>query len=148
NVGASANSSRDEETVWDTTRGIEAILRVIESKAPEATIILMAIFSRNDQMALLATIDKINRNLSQLADGKRIRYLNINEKLADDSGRLHEGMMNDQLHPTLKAYQIWADALKPIFTELLGPPATEDHAPPPTGDPKVAAGLPHPKKGS
>jgi hypothetical protein len=44
-------------------------------------------------------------------------------------------MMNDQLHPTLKTYQIWADALKPVFTELLGPPAKEDHAPPATGDP-------------
>ena len=47
-------------------------------------------------------------------------------------------MMNaDQLHPTLRAYQVWADALKPIFTELLGPPAKVDHAPPPTGDPSA-----------
>jgi hypothetical protein len=45
-------------------------------------------------------------------------------------------MMNDLLHPTVKAYQIWADALRPIFTELLGPPAAEDRVPPPTGDPK------------
>ena len=148
NVGMSAKSSRDEDTVADTTRGIEAILRVMRSKAPEATIILMGIFPRNDEMALVATIDKINSNLSQLADGKRIRYLNINEKLADGNGRLHEGMMNDQLHPTLKAYQIWADALKPIFTELLGPPATEDHAPPPTGDPKSGSRAAAPQKGS
>jgi len=46
--------------------------------------------------------------------------------------------MGDQLHPTLKGYQVWADALKPIFTELLGPPAKEDQAPPPTGDPSAA----------
>jgi hypothetical protein len=57
-------------------------------------------------------------------------------------------MMNDQLHPTLKAYQIWADALKPIFTELLGPPATEDHAPPPTGDPKSGSRAAAPQKKS
>jgi hypothetical protein len=50
-------------------------------------------------------------------------------------------MMNarDKLHPTLQGYQVWADALKPIFRELLGPPAKEDHAPPPTGDPSAAA---------
>ena len=53
-------------------------------------------------------------------------------------GKLFDGMMNpDKLHPTAKAYQIWADALKPIFRELLGPPGGEDHAPPPTGDPSV-----------
>jgi lysophospholipase L1-like esterase len=97
----------------------------------------MGIFPRNDNTALIPTIEKINSNLSKLADGKTIRYLNINEKLADSDGRLYQGMMNDQLHPTLKAYQIWADALKPVFTELLGPPAKEDHAPPATGDPSV-----------
>ena len=52
---------------------------------------------------------------------------------------LFDGMMNerDKLHPTLKGYQVWADALKPILTELLGPPAATDHAPPPTGDPSA-----------
>ena len=48
-------------------------------------------------------------------------------------------MMRDGLHPTLMGYQVWADALKPMFTELLGPPAKEDQAPPPTGDPSAAA---------
>ena len=56
-------------------------------------------------------------------------------------GKLFQGMMNDRdkLHPALPGYQVWADALKPIFTELLGPPAREDHAPPATGDPSAAA---------
>ncbi len=86
----------------------------------------------------MPAIDRINANLAKMADGRKIRYLNINDKLADGSGRLHEGMMaNDKLHPTLNGYQVWADALKPVFTELLGPPAKEDHAPPPTGDPSA-----------
>jgi hypothetical protein len=29
-------------------------------------------------------------------------------------------MSKDSLHPTVKGYQVWADGLKPIFTELLG----------------------------
>jgi len=66
--------------------------------------------------------------------------VNVNGKLADRDGKLFDGMMNahDKLHPMLPGYQVWADALKPIFTELLGPPAKEDHAPPPTGDPSAA----------
>jgi len=43
----------------------------------------------------------------------------------------------DKLHPTVKAYQVWADALKPVLTELLGPPVAVDHAPAPTGDPSA-----------
>ena len=121
----------------DVTRGLQAILRVIHKKAPAATIIVMGIFPRNDNMAFIPLIDRINRSLPEFADSQKIRYLNINNKLADGDGRLLDGMMNakDKLHPTVKAYQVWADALKPILTELLGPPAAVDHATPPTGDP-------------
>jgi lysophospholipase L1-like esterase len=121
----------------DVTRGLQAIVRVIQAKAPAATIIVTGLFPRNDNMSFMPIIDRINGNLSRIADGQKVRYLNINDKLADDDGRLFDGMMNaaDKLHPTVKAYQIWADALKPVLTELLGPPAAVDHAPPPTGDP-------------
>jgi hypothetical protein len=73
-----------------------------------------------------------------------VRFLNINDRLADEDGRLVEGVLNerDKLHPTLKGYQIWADALKPIFQEILGPPAATDLAPPPTGDPIPAQDAP------
>jgi lysophospholipase L1-like esterase len=101
-------------------------------------IILMGIFPRNDNMAVMPEIDRINANLAKMADGRKIRYLNINGQLADSNGKLHEGMMNaDKLHPAIDGYQVWADALKPILTELLGPPAKEDNAPAPTGDPSA-----------
>jgi lysophospholipase L1-like esterase len=114
-------------------------LKIMEAKAPRATIVLTGIFPRNDNLAMMLVIDKINENLSKLADGKQVRYLNVNDRLADQDGRLFDGIMNagDKLHPTIKGYQVWADALKPIFSELLGPPGTEDHAPPPTGDPRA-----------
>ena len=136
NVGNRVPAAGDEAKVEDITRGIHEVLRVMQAKAPQATIILTAIFPRNDNVAVLPTIDKINARLAQLADGKRIRFLNINDRLADKNGILLDGMMNaDKLHPAIKGYQVWADALNPIFTELVGPPASEDHAPPPTGDP-------------
>ena len=102
-------------------------------------IILTAIFPRNDNMAVMPEIDQINANLARLADSRRVRYLNVNDKLADKDGRLFPGMMHerDKLHLTLQGYQVWADGLKPILTELLGPPASIDQAPPPTGDPSA-----------
>lgn len=137
NVGARAGN---DATVADVSRGIEAIVRVMREKAPRATIVVTAIFPRNDNMAAMPTIFAINRNLAKLADGRQVRFLDINDKLADANGVLVEGVLNaDKLHPSLKGYQLWADALKPIFTELLGPPAAIDLAPPPTGDPSAAA---------
>jgi lysophospholipase L1-like esterase len=132
------NETTDPQKVADITKGLGALLKLCQAKAPDATVIMTAIFPRNDRPAMIPIINEINKRMARLADGKKVRYLNINDKLADTQGRLFPGMMNpDALHPTLKAYQIWADALKPIFTELLGSPAKIDHAPPPTGDPSL-----------
>ncbi len=83
-------------------------------------------------------INKVNREIATFADGKTIRFVDINHRIADANGKFFEGIVNaDKLHPTVKAYQIWADALKPIFNEILEPPADADLAPPPTGDPSA-----------
>jgi lysophospholipase L1-like esterase len=139
NVGNKIPPEGIDTAAANVTKSLEAVINVMQSKAPGAVIILTGIFPRNDNMAVMPEIDKINSNLARIADGRKIRYLNINDRLADHEGRLREGMMNDQdkLHPLLKGYQVWADALKPLLTELLGPPAAEDHAPPPTGDPSA-----------
>ena len=136
NIGAQPG---DAAKVEDITRGLTAILDLCRQKAPRATVILTAIFPRNDNMAVMPEIDRVNANLAGLADGRTVRYLSVNDKLADADGRLFAGMMNerDKLHPTLQGYQVWADGLKPILTELLGPPASTEHAPPPTGDPSA-----------
>lgn len=138
NVGNTVPPEGDDAKVADIAKGLKAVLDALRAKAPDATIIATAIFPRNDNMAVMPTIDKINQNLSKFADGKKIRYLNINARLADSDGRLFDAMMNpDKLHPAIPGYQVWADALKPLFTELLGPPGKQDHAPPPTGDPSA-----------
>jgi lysophospholipase L1-like esterase len=129
----------DDAKVADVTRGLQAIVARCRAKAPNATLVLTAIFPRNDNPAVMPTINAINAGIARLADGKKVRFLNVNAQLADADGKLFAGMMGDQLHPTLKGYQVWADGLKPILTELLGPPAATDHAPPPTGDPSAAA---------
>jgi len=112
----------------DIAKGIEAIVRVMQEKAPGAVVIVTAIFPRSDNKALLPAIRDVNARLAQFADGKKVRYLDIND-------RLRPGMMEtDGVHPTVEGYQVWADALKPLLTEILGPPAKEDHAPPPSSD--------------
>ena len=128
NIGARPG---DDSKVAEITRGLAAILNLCQKKAPGATIILTAIFPRNDNMAVMPEIDRINANLARLANGRSVRYLNVNDQLADKDGRLFAGVMNDadKLHPTLKGYQVWADGLRPIFLELLGPPAATDLAP-------------------
>ena len=141
NIGNRPSRSQDDPRIAEVCAGIRAILDIFQAKAPEATVILTGVFPRNDNAGnptgVIPLINRINERLAATADGKKIRYININDKLADKAGKLYPGMTMDRLHLSVKGCQIWADALKPILTELLGPPAKEDHAPPPTGDPSA-----------
>ncbi len=121
----------------DILKGFESLLAVCREKAPSSKIIVTAIFPRNDNLAVLPEIERINRELAKLADDQTIFYLDVNDKLASPEGILFEGMTVDNLHLSAKGYQVWADGLRPLLTEFLGPPAQSDHAPPPTGDPSL-----------
>ena len=140
NVGGTPRQGVDGGVVESVVSGITAILDVMRRKAPDAIVILMGITPRTDSRggaSVMPTIDAINDRLAALADGTRVRYLNINRQLARADGAPRDGVTGDGLHLTLTGYQLWADALKPILTEILGPRAATDHAPPPTGDPQA-----------
>ena len=130
-----------DEKVADIERGLRALVALMRHKAPDATIVLTGIFPREDSLptapAINAEIARINRGLAAMADGRTIRYIDVTDRLTSADGRLRPELFMDALHPNVRGYQVWADALKPVLHELLGPPAREDHAPPPTGDPSA-----------
>ncbi len=123
--------------VADVVAGVRALIATCREKAPRARIVLTAIFPRNDALAVLPEIRQINEQLATLADGETVLFLDVNHKLADADGMLFEGMTIDKLHLSVQGYQVWADGLRPLLTDFLGPPADADHAPPATGDPSV-----------
>jgi lysophospholipase L1-like esterase len=125
----------------DIARGIEAILRRCQQLAPRARIVLMGITPRNDDMAYMPVIERVNARLAQLADGQRVRFIDLRDRLAGADGVLLPGMTDpDRLHLALPGYEQWAGALRPVLTEWLGPPASVDAAPPPTGNPAAMPG--------
>lgn len=125
----------DGERVAAVAAGIVAIVERCQRYAPDALVVLTAVFPRRDRPELNASIAAINERLASYAAGRDVRYVNINDRLADSRGLLREDMSGDGLHLSLAAYEIWADALKPILRERFGPPADRDLAPPPTGNP-------------
>jgi lysophospholipase L1-like esterase len=128
---AGTNNVAAGESVADVARGIGAIVATIREKAPQATVIVTGILPRFDRAPLAPVIGEVNTAVAKLADGRTVRYL-------DPGQRIRPEMLNrDKLHPGVAGYQVWADALKPVLTELLGAPAAEDRGPRPTGDPSA-----------
>jgi lysophospholipase L1-like esterase len=123
--------------VDEVVHGIQEILDAIQRRAHDARIILMGITPRSASggVDLMPAINQINDRLWEIADGERISFLNINDKLLDPGGSLRKGVTTDGLHLSNEGYQIWANALRPIFTKRLGPPASTDEAPAATGIP-------------
>jgi lysophospholipase L1-like esterase len=116
-------------------KGLFAIIETCRAKAPHAKIVVTGIFPRNDRMEYVQVVNQVNDILRRYAASGSIRFLDVNTGLADSSGKLYPGMTIDNLHLSPKGYQVWADGLVPILTDILGPKSDKDLAPPPTGDP-------------
>ncbi len=138
-VQAGTNNLQDFEQeparIERVAAGVEAIIERCRRHAPSALVVVTAVFPRRDRPQLNASIAAINARLSAYADARSVRYIDIGNRLVDASGVLSERMSDDGLHLSLAAYQVWADALKPILRERLGAPAERDLAPSPTGNP-------------
>jgi lysophospholipase L1-like esterase len=124
-----------EERVAAIAAGIEAIVARCRRYAPDSLVVLTGVFPRRDRPELNTSIAAINAKLAALADEQRVRYIDIGDRLVDARGLLREEMSEDGLHLSLAAYQVWADALKPLLVERLGAALDVDIAPAPTGNP-------------
>ena len=85
NVGPKPPEGGDEALVRDVARGIKACLDVMRRKAPGAKILLVGITPRNTDgsTAVMPTINRINRRIARFADGRRVKFLDLNDRLAD-----------------------------------------------------------------
>ncbi len=94
NVGARPAPGNEPEIAADIAGGIEAILQRVGKLAPRATIVLMGITPRNDNMAYMPVINQTNALLAKLAKGRKVRFVNINGQLANAGGQAacrHDG---------------------------------------------------------
>lgn len=108
-----------------TAAGIRAVLDRVLARCPQATVLLMGIFPRDEHEAPanqqnLAT----NALIKGFADGKRVHWLDIGTKFVNpqnDDAWLK--WMPDCLHLNTDAYQVWADACAPLVKGWLKAPA-------------------------
>jgi len=107
----------------DILKGDTKIVSEIHAKLPDAKVLLLGIFPRGADVVQSAKvrdrIREVNRGLAQLDDGNKTRFLDIGDKFLDGNGNLPADVMPDALHPNVKGYQIWADAIQPLLDEMM-----------------------------
>jgi hypothetical protein len=71
NIGGRGPVADVDAAASNIANGTAGVLRVMQEKAPKATIILTGILPRNDSMSAMPVIDAANARLARMADGKR-----------------------------------------------------------------------------
>lgn len=114
------NNWRDN-THEEIAEGIRVICDQIKARLPKTKILLLGIFPRvsSDPWAG-ANVVMANRLIEELDELKWIYYLDIGASFRDKRGRLLFDIMPDGLHPNENGYEIWAEAIRPKLSELMG----------------------------
>jgi lysophospholipase L1-like esterase len=104
----------------EIAEGVGAIVLELQTRFPEAKILLLGIFPRSTpDNPVRGTIAQINEIISRLDDGQRVHYLDIGDVFLDDSGAIPTTVMSDALHPSAEGYRLWAEAVKAPLTALM-----------------------------
>jgi beta-glucosidase len=121
-IGTNNLGNKPRATPEDTAEGVKCLVQTVRQKLPQSKILLLGVFprGREENNPFRAQIQTVNERIAKLDDGQNVRYLDIGERFLDESGRIPEDVMRDELHPDAKGYRIWADAIDPVIGEMIG----------------------------
>ena len=115
NTSGTANARQN--TPAEIAEGVKEICARVRSKIPQTKIILMAVFPREKDPAdsRRLQINEINRLLAEFAKAAQLTFVDLGPKMLAPDGTLPPAIAVDFYRPTVKGYQIWADAILPLI---------------------------------
>lgn len=110
-----------KQTPDSTATGVKAIVAKLREKLPDAKILLMGIFPRDEKPdgRLRVATAEATAKFKDAADGKTVQFMDIGKLFLQPDGVMSKEIMGDFLHPGGKGYQIWADAILPKVKEMM-----------------------------
>ena len=101
-------------------RGVETVVRTIQSRFPSTTILLLSILPRErGGDAINAKIRATNARIARLHDGGSIHYLDVTPTFLDSEGKPAHEMLADGLHLSVFGYEQLGRSIRPEIDRLL-----------------------------
>lgn len=130
-------------TAGQLAGGIEAIVKIVREKLPDTKIILLRCFPGSYDgpfpTSHRAILERASDIVSRLADEKYIFYCDVNHMFLNIDGSINHELMPDWLHPSPAGAKLWAQAMEPLLSELMGDKSLD------TDIPENSAIIPTPK---
>jgi lysophospholipase L1-like esterase len=109
------NSGSDEEIA----EGIKTIVKTLRQKLPKTKILLLGILPRQNEW-FSNRAKNINAIIAKLDDGKAVRYFDMSAKFQTEVGKVVPQLYtDDQLHLATPGYQMWAETMQPLFSQMM-----------------------------
>lgn len=115
-IGTNNTRANTAEEIAD---GVKAIVEEMRKDFPNAKILLLAIFPRNNPPEAKEKIDAINKIIAGLDDQQHVFFMDIGKQFLGPDGTVPKDIMADGLHPTTKGYEIWAKAVIEPLKKLM-----------------------------
>ena len=109
-----------------TLKKYKDLLKFVQEKQSNAIIYIEANLhvaaerSNKDKTINNININKINNEISKLADNEKIFFIDVNEKFDDENGNLSSNYTQDNVHIYAKYYKEWSDWLSQNAVEKGG----------------------------
>ena len=117
------NNRKDtSQTADDIAKGIDAIVKRIQVKQPDAKILLLGILpqGRRPTNAGRVMFSSVNAIVAKFADEKTVFFSDHGPFILEPDGRLSEAVSPDGTHLTRLGYERWATALEPDLKKIIG----------------------------
>lgn len=111
-------------TAPEVAEGMAAIVSLIRKQNPDTKILLLRPFPGSYDGDLPTShrliLERAGDLLKPLADDTHVFYLDVNPGFLKPDGSLNPNLFFDHLHPNGEGAKVWAEAMEPMLSKLLG----------------------------
>jgi lysophospholipase L1-like esterase len=115
------NNLSNGQSPGAVAEGISAIVTNLQEQVPSTRILLLGVLPRGESPddPYRTQIAEVNTLLAELADGDKVRFLDIGSSFLKPNGSISPRIMSDFVHPTMSGYLLYAGLIwEPVLDML------------------------------